>query len=59
MASLAADVLATCPQVFMIFWPTLRFLTAPFPPGAFAARFFAAVTLPPLLFFAIFNSPPR
>jgi integrase len=28
-------------------------LTGPFPPGAFAARFFAAVIRPPLLFFAI------
>jgi hypothetical protein len=31
------------PHVFMIFWPTLRFLTGPFPAEAFAARFFAAV----------------
>jgi len=46
-------LILTRPHVFMIFWPTLRFLTAPFPPGAFAARFFAAVILPPLLAFAI------
>jgi hypothetical protein len=38
----------------MIFLPAFRFLTGPFPPGASAARFFAAVILPPLLFFAIF-----
>jgi hypothetical protein len=29
-------------------------LTRPFPPGVSAARAFAAVILPPLLFFAIF-----
>lgn len=37
----------------MIFLPTGRFATLPLPPGFFAARFFAAVILPPLLFFAI------
>jgi hypothetical protein len=37
----------------MIFLPALRFLTGPFPPADFAARFLAAVILPPLLFFAI------
>ena len=42
----------------MIFSPAARFLTGPFPPGAFAARFLAAVILPPLLFLAIFDSPP-
>jgi hypothetical protein len=40
-------------QVFMMFLPTLRFLTGPFPPAALAARFFAAVIRPPLLAFAI------
>ena len=57
-ASRVLDSLAICPHVFMIFAPALRFLTEPFPPGDFAARFLAAVILPPLLFFAIFNSPP-
>ena len=42
----------------MIFLPALRFLTRPLPPGFFAARFLAAVILPPLLFFAIIKSPP-
>ena len=42
-------------QVLMIFRPAGRFLTIPFPPRPFAARFFAAVILPPLLFFAIRN----
>jgi hypothetical protein len=37
----------------MILRPAGRFLTSPFPPGPLAARFFAAVILPPLLFFAI------
>jgi hypothetical protein len=37
----------------MIFRPAGRFLTGPLPPRDFAARFFAAVILPPLLFFAI------
>ena len=37
-------------QVFMMFMPTLRVLTGPLPPGAFAARFLAAVIRPPLLF---------
>ena len=41
----------------MIFLPALRFLTAPRPPGAFAARFFAAVMRPPLLFFAMGAGP--
>jgi hypothetical protein len=41
--------------VAMILRPAGRFLTNPFPPGAFAARFLAAVILPPLLFFAILN----
>ena len=39
----------------MIFRPAGRFLTRPFPPGPFAARCFAAVILPPLLFFAIMS----
>jgi hypothetical protein len=42
-----------CDQVFIMFLPTLRFFTGPLPPGALAARFFAAVILPPLLAFAI------
>jgi hypothetical protein len=42
----------------MMFFPTLRFFTGPFPPGAFAARFFAAVIRPPLLAFAILEFPP-
>jgi hypothetical protein len=40
----------------MMFLPALRVLTFPFPPGAFAARFFAAVIRPPLLFFAMLHS---
>jgi hypothetical protein len=39
----------------MIFRPAGRFLTNPLPPGPLAARFFAAVILPPLLFFAMVN----
>ena len=39
----------------MILRPALRFLTGPFPPGVSAARALAAVILPPLLFFAIFE----
>src|SRR5476649_1431610 len=35
----------------MIFLPAMRFLIGPFPPGFFAARVFAAVILPPLVFF--------
>jgi hypothetical protein len=35
----------------MILLPAGRFLTIPLPPGPFAARFFAAVIRPPLLFF--------
>jgi hypothetical protein len=42
----------------MIFLPTLRFLTRPRPPGDFAARRFAAVILPPLLFFAMVKLLP-
>src|SRR5688572_16775096 len=38
----------------MIFRPALRLLTRPFPLADFAARFLAAVVLPPLLFLAIF-----
>jgi hypothetical protein len=41
----------------MILRPTARFLTRPFPPARFAARFLAAVIRPPLLFFAIRFSP--
>jgi hypothetical protein len=37
--------------VFMILRPAARFLISPFPPFAFAARDFAAVILPPLVFF--------
>ena len=40
-------------QVFIIFLPALRFLTGPRPPAALAARFFAAVIRPPLLFFTV------
>ena len=40
-------------QVDMILRPALRLATGPIPPGFFAARFLAAVILPPLLFFAI------
>jgi hypothetical protein len=36
-----------------MFRPAARFLTGPRPPDFFAARFLAAVILPPLLFFAI------
>ena len=45
------------PQVFMIFRPALRFLTGPRPPADLAARRFAAVIRPPLLFFAIVKFP--
>jgi hypothetical protein len=38
-----------------MFRPAARFLIAPRPPVLFAARFLAAVILPPLLFFAILN----
>ena len=48
-----------CLQVFMIFLPALRFLTAPRPPGDLAARRLAAVILPPLLFFAILSLLPQ
>jgi hypothetical protein len=37
----------------MIFRPAGRFFTGPLPPLDFAARLFAAVIRPPLLFFAI------
>ena len=37
----------------MILLPAFRVLTSPLPPGAFAARFFAAVMRPPRLFLAI------
>lgn len=42
-------------QVVMIRLPAARFLIVPFPPGRLAARFLAAVILPPLVFFAISN----
>src|SRR5437773_4682960 len=45
-------------QCDMIFLPALRLATRPFPPGLFAARFFAAVIRPPRLFLAIRRSPP-
>ena len=48
--------LAAPPQVDMIRRPALRLATRPFPPGFFAARFLAAVILPPLLFLAIVNT---
>ena len=35
----------------MMFLPALRSATLPLPPGAFAARFFAAAIRPPLVFF--------
>ena len=41
----------------MIVFPLLRLATGPFPPLRFAARFLAAVILPPLLFFIV-RSPP-
>jgi hypothetical protein len=41
-----------------MFRPAARFLIAPRPPDLLAARFLAAVILPPLLFFAILKSPP-
>ena len=49
------SAVAASTQVDMIFRPALRFLTGPFPPVFFAARFLAAVIRPPLLFFAILN----
>jgi hypothetical protein len=42
-------------QVSIIFRPAFRFLTRFFPLEVFAARFLAAVILPPLLFFAILS----
>ena len=42
--------------VLMMRLPARRFFTGPLPPGLFAARFFAAVILPPLLFFAIMDA---
>jgi len=53
--ALDTDITAPRHQVLMILRPAGRFLTIPFPPGPFAARFFAAVILPPLLFFAMVN----
>jgi len=41
----------------MIRLPAVRPLTLPLPPGDFAARTFAAVIRPPLLFFAIIITP--
>jgi hypothetical protein len=40
----------------MIRLPVSRPFTGPRPPEDFAARLFAAVILPPLLFFAMFKS---
>ena len=42
-------------QVLIILFPAARFLIVPLPPGLLAARFLAAVILPPLVFFAISN----
>ena len=39
--------------VFIIFAPARRLAIGPFPPGALAARFLAAVIRPPLVFFAM------
>ena len=47
------EITAPGRYVFMIFRPARRFLTRPLPPRDLAARFLAAVILPPLLFFAI------
>ena len=45
-----------CPNYVLIMrLPAGRFLTIPFPPLPFAARFLAAVMRPPLLFFAIYS----
>jgi hypothetical protein len=41
--------------VFIILFPAGRFFTRPFPPFFLAARFLAAVILPPLLFFAMIS----
>src|ERR1700686_933417 len=41
----------------MMFFPVFRLLTGPLPPLRLAARFLAAVILPPLLFFIV-RSPP-
>jgi hypothetical protein len=49
---------AALPQLDMIFRPALRFLTGPFPPGLFAARFLAAVIRPPLLFLVTISITP-
>ena len=40
-----------------MFRPAARFLTGPLPPDLLAARFLAAVILPPLLFFTLLESP--
>jgi hypothetical protein len=44
-------------QVLIIFRPAERFITGPCPPPLLAARFLAEVILPPLLFFAVLESP--
>ena len=51
MSMVRSGVAALAAYDDMIFLPALRFLTRPFPPGAFAARFFAATIFPPLLLF--------
>jgi hypothetical protein len=43
----------------MIFRPALRLLTLPLPPADFAARRFAAVMRPPLLFFIVVTPSHR
>jgi hypothetical protein len=42
--------LQLCCYVFMMLRPARRFAIRPLPPGDFAARFLAAVILPPLDF---------
>ncbi len=56
-AFLSCDSLQVCSQVSMILRPALRFLTRPFPLVVFAARFLAAVILPPRLFLAMMCPP--
>lgn len=48
-----SDLLFEQYYVLIIFLPAGRFLTIPFPPALFVARFLAAVIRPPRLFFAI------
>jgi len=58
-AYFTSGVVAPGAYYLLAFLPALRFLTGPFPPGAFAARFFAAVIFPPLLLVLFFAMEPE